>query len=215
MRKKPETLLLIAMSVFAVAGLAAKTIMEMQLEAHRPYIVDPALVEPGVDPVVLIEPIQVVEPTAAQSATAWFSSIRGYCNSVDVDTRLRWQPAPETEDGTMHEAACLALAGRVDQARDVIQELPEGRRYQAAGVVFNAGHPAADAGDELAAGPLMELVVEFWPNHYMALYHAGAAAYERGEYERAEGYLVAFLEEYQTEDGWRRNAEAMIAPHGR
>ena len=40
----------------------------------------------------------------------------------------------------------------------------------------------------------MELVVEFWPNHYMALYHAGAAAYERGEYERAEEYLLAFLE---------------------
>lgn len=213
MRTKPETLLLIAMSVFTLAGVAAMAFTEMGLGVHDPYVVAPILVDPVVDPVT-IDPIQAVEPSAAQAAAAWFSSIRGYCNTVDVDTRLRWQPAPETDDGAMHEAACLALAGRIDRARSVIQALPEGRRYQAAGIVFNAGHPAADAGDELAAGPLMELVVEFWPNHYMALYHAGAAAYERGDVERSDRYLRAFLEEYQIEDGWRRNAEAMLIPEG-
>jgi tetratricopeptide (TPR) repeat protein len=110
----------------------------------------------------------------------------------------------------MHEAACYALAGKVDLARSSILSLPESQRYHAAGVVFGAGHPAADRGDELAAGPLMELVVEFWPNHYMALYHAGAAAFERGEYEKADGYLNRFLQEYAVEDGWRSNALAMI-----
>ena len=80
----------------------------------------------------------------------------------------------------MHEAACYALAGRIASAREVILTLPEEMRYRAAGVVFEAGHPAADAGDDVAAGPLMELVVEFWPNHYMALYHAGAARFEQG-----------------------------------
>jgi len=77
-------------------------------------------------------------------------------------------------------------------------------------VVFNAGHPAADAGDELAAGPLMELVVEFWPNHYMALYHAGAAAYQRGERQLAQGYLTRFLANYAVEDGWRSSAVSML-----
>jgi hypothetical protein len=76
--------------------------------------------------------------------------------------------------------------------------------------VFDIGHPAADAGDELAAGPLMELVVEFWPNHYMALYHAGAAAFERAELEKAEGYLTRFLAEYDVEDGWRSSALGML-----
>jgi cytochrome c-type biogenesis protein CcmH/NrfG len=76
--------------------------------------------------------------------------------------------------------------------------------------VFDAVHPAADAGDETSAGPLMELVVEFWPNHYMALYHAGAAAFERGEHGPAWNYLERFLEEYQVEDGWRTNAQAML-----
>ena len=44
------------------------------------------------------------------------------------------------------KAACYALAGRIDLARATIMELPEERRYHAAGVVFNIGHPAADAG---------------------------------------------------------------------
>ena len=64
-------------------------------------------------------------------------------------------------------------------------ELPEELRWHAAGVVFNVGHPVADAGDDLAAGPIMELVVEFWPNHYMALYHAGAARYELDDHGSA------------------------------
>ena len=133
-----------------------------------------------------------------------------YCNAVDIDTRLRWQPAPGTPEGDMHKSACYALAGRIDEARRVIEGLPQDVRYRAAGVVFNAGHPAADAGDEIAAGPLMELVVEYWPNHYMALYHAGAAAYERGDFDAAPDYLERFLAEYSVEDGWRSNAIEML-----
>jgi hypothetical protein len=110
----------------------------------------------------------------------------------------------------MHEAACYALAGRIDRARDIIDGLQPDRRYEAAGVVFEAGHPAADAGDDIAAGPLMELVVEFWPNHYMALYHGGAARYELGDYATAQKYLERFMVEYATEDGWRSSARAML-----
>lgn len=221
MRMKPETLLIAAMSVFTAAGVAAAIFTELGLGAHEvlvdpgplePVRVEPTLigatpVDPGVAP--RIDPATAA-PSSAQTAREWFASIRGYCNPVDVETRLRWQPAPETEDGAMQEAACLALAGRIDDARSAIESLPQRRQFEAAGIVFAAGHPAADAGDELAAGPLMELVVEFWPNHYMALYHAGAAAYERGDQERANQYLASFLVEYSTNDGWRRNAEAMI-----
>ena len=99
--------------------------------------------------------------------------MRPYCNPVDVEMRLAWSPAPEGAEGTMHEAACLALAGRPDDARARLLTLSAEDQWKGAGVVFEVGHPAADAGDDVAAGPLMELVVEFWPNHYMALYHAG------------------------------------------
>lgn len=110
----------------------------------------------------------------------------------------------------MYEAACHALAGRIADARRIIADLPEGRRQRAAGVVFEAGHATADAGDDIAAGPLMEVVVEFWPDHYMALYHAGSAAYQVGDRKRASRHLTRFLEEYGVEDGWRTNALTML-----
>jgi tetratricopeptide (TPR) repeat protein len=136
--------------------------------------------------------------------------VRRFCNPVEVETRLRMEPPPPTPEGTMHEAACYALAGRIDRARDAIERLPQDLRYRAAGVVFEAGHPAADAGDDVAAGPLMELVVEYWPNHYMALYHAGAARFELGDYAVAQPYLLRFMDEYSSEDGWRSSARGML-----
>ena len=44
----------------------------------------------------------------------------------------------------------------------------------------------------------------------MALYHAGAARYALGDYGWAHKYLVSFLEYYDPDDGWRRNAVSMI-----
>jgi hypothetical protein len=194
-RHSSETWLIAALGMFAVTGVVA-----LQLgEGHDAIGGDP------LDP-VFVTPLG----TAPRDALAWFGDVRQFCNSVEVETRLRLQPAPSTPDGAMHEAACYALAGRIDRARDVIRALPEELRYQAAGVVFEAGHPAADAGDDVAAGPLMELVVEFWPNHYMALYHAGAARYENGDYGPAEDYLTRFMAEYATEDGWRTRARQML-----
>ena len=198
MRARPETLLIAAMTVFALAGVAAVSF----------YDVGPTVQIMPID----VAPVPVVGAT--DDAAAWFQSIRQYCNPVEVETRVRWQPAPDSEQGSMHKAACYALAGKIDLAREVIEGLPEDRRYHAAGVVFNAGHPAADAGDDLAAGPLMELVVEFWPNHYMALYHAGASSYQRGEYAASERYLTRFLEEYSVEDGWRSSANSMLEDMG-
>lgn len=196
MRYKPEHLLIAAMSVFALAGVVATVF-------HYPE--PPRVV---VDPIVV--PLRSADMDAAD-AKIWFESVRRYCNPVEVETRLRWQPAPPTPEGDMHEAACYALAGKTHAARQVIQALPEGLRYQAAGLVFEAGHPAADAGDETAAGPLMELVVEFWPNHDMALYHAGAARFVARSDRAARRYLERFLAEYAVEDGWRTRAEAMLA----
>ncbi len=98
------------------------------------------------------------------------------------------------------------MAGNVDRARAIIDRLDADERWQAAGIVFNVGHPVADAGDDRAAGPIMELVVEFWPNHYMALYHAGMARFGLGDDAAAQDYLERFLASYEHEDGWTRSA---------
>jgi hypothetical protein len=51
----------------------------------------------------------------------------------------------------------------------------------------------------------MELVIDYWPNHYMALYHAGMAEYMLGQHALAKKNLAAFLEFYKQNDGWRSN----------
>jgi hypothetical protein len=88
----------------------------------------------------------------------------------------------------------------------LINSLAESERSQAAGVVFEVAHPVADAGDDKAAGPIMEMVIEYWPNHYMALYHAGMSEYALGQPALARKNLREFLRYYNQNDGWRRNA---------
>ena len=150
-------------------------------------------------------------PTAATTTGAnWFAMVKPYCNSVEVETTLGSRPAPTGIDGAGYEAGCLALAGKIDRAREVIGRLPAAARWQAAGLVFDLAHPVADAGDDASAGPIMAMVVEFWPNHPMALYHAGAAEAALGDAPKARTHLTAFLRYYQTRDGWRTNARALL-----
>jgi thioredoxin-like negative regulator of GroEL len=125
---------------------------------------------------------------------------------VEVEVALRQRPAPGGVEGTAYAAACLALAGKVDRARVLIDGLPATDRARAAGVVFEVAHPVADAGDDRAAGPIMEMVVQYWPNHYMALYHAGMSEYALGQAEPARRNLTEFLKLYHEDDGWRRSA---------
>lgn len=198
--ERSEVVLIAAVSFFAISGVAGLALSDMPTRIV-------------VDPVAVTQP-RTVGDEARPEAVAWFALVRRHCNAVEVDTYMGWQPAPPTPEGDMYEAACYALAGRIDRARQVIEAMPPEMRAEAAGVVFETGHPAADAGDDVAAGPLMELVVEYWPNHYMALYHAGAARFELGDYDVSAGYLRRFLAEYHTDDGWSRNARAMLEKIG-
>ena len=141
---------------------------------------------------------------------AWFAQAKPFCNSLEVETIHRRIPPPNNPSGTGFSAACWALAGRIDEARTAILSLVEDARWKAAGIVFAVGHPIADMGDDRSAGPIMELVVEFWPNHYQALYHAGAARFALGDFSRAERHLRQFLVYYEVDDGWTRSATRML-----
>lgn len=167
---------------------------------------------PSRGPEVALLPVPVVASGTAPlpGAQGWFQSIKPFCNTVEADVALRNNPAPAGQEGVGYTAACLALAGRIDAARDAINSLAESDRYSAAGIVFEVAHPIADAGDDRSAGPIMGLVVEFWPNHYMALYHAGMATYGLGNNELARKYLENFLALYAEKDGWRSNAEEVL-----
>lgn len=160
---------------------------------------------------VQVTPVVATDPAPSNDAYSWFQAMKPYCNAVEVETGVRRTPAPRSVEGDSYSAACFALAGKIESARQIILDLSSDDRWWAAGIVFGVAHPVADAGDNEAAGPIMELVVEFWPNHYMALYHAGAARYETGGHRAAAGYLERFLEEYARDDGWRRSALTMLA----
>ena len=120
-------------------------------------------------------------------------------------------PAALGWDGAGFAVGCWALAGKIDEARAALGRVPESERWRAAGVVFDLAHPVADAGDDVAAAPIMNLVIESWPNHFQALYHAGMSDFALGNHERARTHLNQFLQLYATEDGFRRNAKDALA----
>lgn len=182
---------LIGISYAAVCGALA-------LKAMRPSAAAPA-------PSPVNTPIEApAEPPT--TAEGWFQGMKPFCNALEVVTRVRMSPPPEGLEGAGYAAACYALAGNIDSARATILRLPPDARGGAAGIVFGIGHPVADDGDDRSAGPIMELVIEFQPDNYMALYHAGMSEYALGQHDRARGSLARFIELYQEPDGWRGNA---------
>ncbi len=150
-------------------------------------------------------------PVGSGTAQEWFSGLKPFCNAVEVELAQRDRPAPATLDGQGYSAACYALGGKIELARAAIERLPAADRATAAAIVFGVGHPAADAGDDRSAGPIMELVVEFIPTHYMALYHAGMSEYALGQPALARTHLESFLSYYKADDGWTGNARAVLA----
>jgi hypothetical protein len=149
-------------------------------------------------------------PPFRGGASEWFAQVKPFCNAVEVEVRQQRSPAPATTDGAGYSAACYALAGKIDQARKVIDGLDAGQRSRAAGIVFEIGHPVADAGDDQSAGPIMRLVVGYQPDNYMALYHAGMSEFILGQADFARTHLKQFMALYQSEDGWRANARNVL-----
>jgi tetratricopeptide (TPR) repeat protein len=123
---------------------------------------------------------------------------------------MRDQSYHQTQTGVGYAASCYALAGRLDLADQIIQGLPPDRRPYAAEILFNIGHPVADAGDDRSAGPIMDLVIRYWPENYMALYHAGMSAYVLEDYPQTKTHLEEFLRIYQTQDGWTTRAKEVL-----
>jgi len=145
------------------------------------------------------------------SGQEWFAANKQYCNAVEAELAQRNRPAPATPDGQGYSAACYALGGKIDLARATIDRLPSDARPAAANIVFNVAHPVADAGDDRSAGPIMELVVGYVPDHYMALYHAGMSEYALGQPDLAREHLESFLIYYHENDGWTQNARDVLA----
>jgi len=128
------------------------------------------------------------------------------CTSLEVEEVIRAATMTDIE-----RATCLAVAGKINRARELLLGMPEATRTQAIAQVFELAHPIADRGDDASAGPIMALVVEFWPANYMAVFHAGMAEFALGHDELAGLQLERFLGMYHVHDVWRQRADQALA----
>jgi hypothetical protein len=166
----------------------------------------PPMLPPPHPPHVMILP-------ESRPALDWFDAAKPFCNALEFDVYIR-QPAhlpPNTPTGIGEAAACAAIAGHLDNARERLRDAPADARPQALSRFFNIIHPVADAGDDRSAGPMMRLVLEFWPDNFMALYHAGMAEYATGDADDATRHLTRFLELYHADDSFHRQGEQALA----
>lgn len=154
------------------------------------------------------------QPRRGTPAQQWFARAKPFCNPVEVAQFMARNPAAPGWDGAGFAAGCWALAGKIEEARTTLAGVSQNDRWRAAGIVFDLAHPVADAGDDVAAAAIMNLVLESWPNNYMALYHAGISDFALGNRDRARTHLKEFLRLYATEDGFRRNAKDALAKLG-
>jgi predicted Ser/Thr protein kinase len=161
---------------------------------------------PAATPSVAVDGI----PRGASAAQRWFAVAKPSCNPVEVAQLMSRRPPPDGWDGKGFGAGCWALAGRIEEARSALAQVPGQDRWRAAGIVFDIAHPVADGGDDIATAPIMNLVLESWPNHFQALYHAGMSDYALGHAERARTHLTEFLRLYKEDDGFTRNAREAL-----
>jgi hypothetical protein len=158
------------------------------------------------EPPVSMPPVAAAPTAPATDAATWFASVKPQCNALEVEVMLQQHPAPAGWEGAGYTATCLAMAGKTERSREAMHRIAENQRYAAAGIMFNVGHPIADAGDDRSAGPIMQMVAEFQPDNYMALYHAGMSYYATGHADLARNHLERFLRLYDVNDGWKTNA---------
>jgi hypothetical protein len=159
-------------------------------------------------PTQLVTSAPQPEPPALPAE--WFESIEARCTSAEARIITDLRPPPLSAEGTAYEAACFALAGDIPMARALILGLPEESRTMAAGILFDVTDATHDPIVTRAAGPLLELVLEFWPNHYPALFFAGSVRYSIGDLAGATPLLERFLESYQPDDDWSSDVRRML-----
>jgi hypothetical protein len=190
--------------LFALGGAAAAAAAVVALRTHHPHAD-----APPPSPPPLTDSLDISPELANSLAGRWFQDARAHCNPMELRTLLAENPAPPGREGTAFEAACAALAGDLVLARDKITSLPAGDRAFGVWPMFGVAHPLADRheGDPTIAA-IMRLVIEFWPENYMALYHAGVTEFMTGD-ARAADHLHAFRRLHDG-DGFAITADALL-----
>ncbi len=153
------------------------------------------------------EPARTVPPATAR---AWFDTVRARCTSADARLATDLNPPPADAEGVGYKAACYALAGEIPTARSLLLALPEEERPDGVGPVRDVAQELSMQERHDLAGPLAELVLEFWPDDEAALYQAGFGRWVSGDRIGARAYLERFLERHPADDEWAEKAREVL-----
>ena len=147
---------------------------------------------------------------ATSAAARWFAGARAHCNPVELEGVLADTARPGGPDGAAFAAACAALAGNLAVARAQVMAVDADNRGYASQVMFAVAHPLADRrnGDPAIAA-IMRLVLEFWPENIIALYHLGIAEFMAQD-PRAAEHLRTFRERHPARDGFGAAADLLL-----
>ena len=135
-------------------------------------LVPPTLKLVGKDPPAPVAPSapapEPVRPTPPATPRAWFEAVRARCTPSDVRLATDLNRPPAGAEGTGYKAACFALAGEISTARSLLLSLPEADRPEGVAPVDDVAQELEAWGRQDLAGPLSDLVLEFWPDRHMA-----------------------------------------------
>lgn len=162
----------------------------------------------------------------ARTPRGWWGRHRSACNPVRVDSALQEARKPGgplsegKKDAGVYLSACLALAGRFDEAGPLAAALPDDERALAAHLFYLLAAPRDEQPKARLSGgqrDLMALALEHsrppLEEHARAAYYLAMAEFDDGEFERAREHLEIFLKLHPADDAWRRAAlEALNAP---
>jgi thioredoxin-like negative regulator of GroEL len=139
-------------------------------------------------------------------AARWFTANQRGCNAAEIEKRLELTPPPSGSVGLVFKAACYAIAGKSERAREIIDAIPPSDRASSILELERVIHPTADGGIDEITLPLCELVLDRVPDEPFALLQAGLAQHLAGNETAAGRHLSRFLSVHPTQDVARERA---------
>ena len=175
----------------------------------------------------LISVAVVVDQLHARTPKGWWARHKASCNPVRVTGALqeaRRPGGPLSAGGPaadVYASACLALAGRFDEAQKLAAGLPPAERQHAAHLFYVLGAPTDDVpAARVPEGQvdMMELALENSTprsdDHWRAAYYVAFSALEAGDLESAKQYLEYFVRVHPGDDPWRTSALTALGSLG-
>ena len=155
---------------------------------------------------------EAVSVANLQTGERWFEDIKAGCNTDEVEktmnsTTYNYHASVE---GQAYAAACYALGGKMEKASKLLAPLQVDDRNKAARILGEIGRIANNQGDYRSAGSVMAIVLRSHPQYAAAMYQVGMSAYAVGDLPLAKQRLTKFLQIYQAQNEWTREAKITL-----